>query len=269
MKKRGVWHDSKAQPAYYSYRNTVAAEALQEDGVIFDEATGVYWNWMTAGARSESDARSTGYRDTADAYKGYIAQRIGDTAYVGFIPDRLNKSGYFELYSAILEEKGLAPLPRFTAIPEHQAMKPDDVILTTFRINVQTLSRTQNCKWLDEIDNDSSAWINPVTAAARGIGDGDRIKIRSRLGEIETSAKVTENAVPGIIAISSHGGRWQYGRYASGKKAPFGIDDDRPDEDLKWWNNDGDHPNWIIAKSSEPISGQQRWMDTVVSVTKA
>jgi anaerobic selenocysteine-containing dehydrogenase len=123
--------------------------------------------------------------------------------------------------------------------------------------------------WLDEIDTDNSAWINPETAAVRGIGDGDRIRIKSRLGEIETAAKVTENVVQGVIAISSHGGRWEYGRYASGKKAPFSVEDDHPYEELKWWSSDGVHPNWIIDNASEPISGQQRWMDTVVSVTKA
>jgi anaerobic selenocysteine-containing dehydrogenase len=108
-----------------------------------------------------------------------------------------------------------------------------------------------------------------VTAEARGIEEGDRIKIKSRIGEIEVSAKVTENVVPGVVAISSHGGRWEFGRYASGKKAPHGIDVDAPYEELKWWHSDGAHLNRIIPISSEPISGQQRWMDTVVSVTKA
>jgi anaerobic selenocysteine-containing dehydrogenase len=269
MKKRGVWHDPKAEPAYYSYKNIVAAAALQEDGVIFDGPTGVYWNWKTAGAGSESEARSKGYRDTPGAYKGYVGQMIWGAVYEGFRPDGVNKSGYFELYSPILEAKGRPPLPSYTAIPEHQDMTADELILTSFRINVQTLSRTQNCMWLDEIDDDNSAWINPETAAANGIGDGDRIKIKSRLGEIEVAAKVTENVVPGAIAMSSHGGRWEYGRYASDKKAPFSVADDHPYEELKWWSNDGAHPNWIIDNAAEPISGQQRWMDTVVSVTKA
>jgi thiosulfate reductase/polysulfide reductase chain A len=28
------------------------------------------------------------------------------------------------------------------------------------------------------------------------------------------------------------------------------------------------HPNWAIANSPDPINGQQRWMDTVVKVTR-
>jgi anaerobic selenocysteine-containing dehydrogenase len=148
-------------------------------------------------------------------------------------------------------------------------MQPGELILTTFRINVQTLSRTENCMWLNEIDSDGSVWINPESAGAVGIGDGDRIKIKSPLGEIEATARVTENAVPGIVAVSSHGGRWEYGRYASGNKAPFAIDNDAPNQALKWWSDDRKHPNWIIPNAPEPMSGQQRWMDTVVSVRKA
>ena len=269
MKERGVWSDKEAKPAYYSYKKPVSAETLQTDGVIFDQATGVYWNWKAAGVSSEGEALTVGYRRAATGYKGYVAQKIGDSVYQGFGPQGLSKSGYFELYSPIMEEKGLPPLPTYVAIPEHQGMKTDELILTTFRVNVQTLSRTANCMWLDEINDGNPAWINPRTATARGIVDGDRIKISTGLGAIEATAKVTENVVPGVIAISSHGGHWEYGRYASDKKAPFAIDQDAPHEDLKWWANQGANPNWIIDAVGDPVSGQPRWMDTVVSVSKA
>ncbi len=91
----------------------------------------------------------------------------------------------------------------------------------------------------------------------------------SPLGEIEATVKVTENVVPGVIAITSHGGRWEYGRSASGKRAPFGLEETSQYEELKWWETEGVHPNWIIDNSIEPVSGQQRWMDTVVTVSKA
>ncbi|VAX16448.1 hypothetical protein MNBD_NITROSPINAE04-503, partial [hydrothermal vent metagenome] len=51
-------------------------------------------------------------------------------------------------------------------------------------------------------------------------------------------------------------------------KAPFAGDND-PDLKLKWWKKNGVHPNWIIPNKPDPINGQMRWMDTVVSVTKA
>jgi anaerobic selenocysteine-containing dehydrogenase len=146
-------------------------------------------------------------------------------------------------------------------------MKADDMILTTYKVNVQTHSRTQNSKWLSEIYHENPGWINPETAAARGIANGDRIRVTSKVGEIETEAKVTPAVAPGIIAISFHCGHWEYGRYASGNKSPVSAQDD--ELELKWWKNNGAHPNWVIAASPDPINGQQRWMDTVVQVAKA
>ncbi|MHA1552916.1 MAG: molybdopterin-dependent oxidoreductase, partial [Alphaproteobacteria bacterium] len=220
LTRQGVWHDPDAEPRYYSFMRPVETEALQEDGVIFDEATGVYWNWKTAGVGSEDDALTNGYSQAAEGYKGYVAQEFDGRIYTGFKPGRLNKSGYFELYSSLLEDKGLPPVPTYTPVPEHQTMKPDELVLTTFRVNVHTLSTTQNCMWLDEIDVDRSAWINPATATLRNINDGDRINIKTRIGEIEVEAKITDDVVPGVVAISSHGGHWEYGRYASGNNAP-------------------------------------------------
>ena len=270
MKKWGLWYDQKAQPRYYSYRQTVSNEELERDGVVLDADIGVYWNWKIAGVDSEEIAQSQGYRNSPGAWKGYVAQQFGDNVYKGFKATHINKSGWFELYSAVMVEKGLPAFPVYKAIPEHEDLKEEELVLTTFRINVQTLSRTQNCRWLDEINGDNPAWINTETAASRGIFDGDRIKLKTPLGEVETIAKVTENVVPGVIAVSSHGGRWEYGRYASGKKAPFALDEDTPYEEQKWWQVGGTiHTNWIIDNVAEPVSGQQRWMDTVVSVSKA
>lgn len=211
-------------------------------------------------------ARNSGYTHTKKAYATYVGQKIGDKVYKGFAPDNVNKTGYLEFYSALLEDKGFPPLPSWKAIPEHEAMKPDELILTTYKVNVQTHSRTQNCKWLTEIYHDNPAWINPATAKARGIREGNKIKVASQAGEIETVAGVTPCVVPGVIAISHHAGHWEYGRYASGKKSPVGTDDD-PELKRKWWKTNGQHPNWVIVNSPDPINGQQRWMDTVVTVS--
>lgn len=267
MKKHGVWHNPQAKPRYDSYKKGIKAGALTKEGVLFDEATGVYWNWKKSKAKGLEEARKKGYTHTKSAYKGYVGQKIGDQVYIGFKPDKINKSGYFELYSGIMEEKGLPPLPSYTAIPEHQTAKPGDLILTTYKVNVQSHSRTQNSKWLSEIYHNNPAWINPKTAAARGIHNGDRIGVKSEIGEIETIARVTPAVVPGVIAISFHCGHWEYGRYASGKKGPTGMDED-PDLKRKWWKVNGVHPNWIIPSRTDPVNGQQRWMDTLVQVMK-
>jgi len=268
MKKHGVWHDPKAKPVYLGYKKAVKAGALEKDGVIFDEATAVYWNWKKSKAHSEEEAKEKGYTQTKSAYKGYVGQKIGDTVYLAFKPDKVNKSGYLELYSNLMAEKDLPAMPSYTAAPEHEKMAADELILTTYKVAVHTHSRTTNEKWLAELYHDNPAWINPKTAASRGIGDGDAIKVKSAIGEITTKARLTEGIIPGVIAISHHVGRSDSGRYASGNKSPLGHDND-PDLALMWWNTRGVHPNWIIPNSADPISGQQRWMDTVVRVTRA
>jgi len=268
MKKHGVWHDPEAKPKFYMYKKEVKNEELKKEGVIFDEATGVYWNWKKSKAKSEAEANEKGYIKTKYAYKGYVGQKIGDKVYAGFKPDKVNKSGYFEVYSDLLKIKGIEPLPTYIPIPEHEKMGPNELILTTYKIPVHIHSRSANCKWLTEIYHDNPAKINSKTAKRLGIKSGDKIKVKSVAGEISTTADVTEAVVPGIIAISHHLGHWEYGRYASGKKAPLAGDDD-PDLKLKHWSTYGVHPNWIIPNSPDPVSGQQRWMDTVVKVTRA
>lgn len=131
MKKRGVWHDPKAKPKYYSNKKEVKAGDINKEGVILDQETGVYWNWKKSKAKGE-EAKKKGYAHTKYVYKGYVGQKIGNKVYQRFKPDKLNKSGYFEIYSNILKEKKVAPLPTHTAIPEHKKMKPNDLILTTY-----------------------------------------------------------------------------------------------------------------------------------------
>ena len=268
MKKHGVWHDPKAKPTFYMYKKEVKEKDLKKEGVIFDEATDTYWNWKKSKAKSEAEARKKGYTKTGSAYKGYVGQKIGDKVYKGFNPDKLNKSGYFELYSNLLKNKGLPPLPTYIPIPEHEKIGSDQLILTTYKLVVHIHSRSANCKWLTEITHDNPALINPKTAKHLGISHGNKIKVKSEIGEIITKANVTEAIVPGVVAISHHLGHWEYGRYASGNKSPMSEGND-PDLKFKWWTEHGVHPNWIIPNSPDPISGQQRWMDTVVKVTKA
>ncbi len=263
MKKHGVWHDKNATPQQQVYNRPVPESVYKAKGVVLDSASGVYWK-----PASDADAKE-GYVATKGAYKKYVAQQMPHGVFSGFAPDKVNKSGYLELWSPLLKAKGFNPFPTWIPIPEHQKMGPDDLVLTTFKHAAQTHSRTMNCKYLAEVYHNNPAWINPVTAKARGIYDGDRIKVTSEVGEIVTKARVTEAIIPGVVAISHHCGHWAYGRYASGRRAPS-TDEERGDRDFKfkWWTENGVHPNWVIPNSPDPINGQQRWMDTVVQVTR-
>lgn len=270
MKKHGVWSDPNAALDYYGFKTEIPAEAVKADGVILDEATGVYWNWKKTKAKSEDEAKKVGYQNTPGAFKAYVGQRMGDKVYRGFKPDAVNKSGFLEFYSELLKAKGQPVFPTYTPIPEHEKMEKDELVLTTFKVAVHTHSRTAHCKWLAEIYHDNPGWMNPATAAERGIKDGDEIRVFNKIGEMKTRVRVTEGIIPGIIAISHHVGREHSGRYGSGKASPVpGVANDDPDFKNKNWDRHGAHPNVVIPNSPDPISGQQRWMDTVVRVAKA
>ena len=273
MKKHGAWYDKSAKPAYFSH-----AKEIDVTGATLDEATGVYY-------KKGPDDTDYSSLDSKHAASQYVAQKCGNgKACKGFPPDSHRwKTGFFELRSKALADKGFSAIPSWMTIPEHEKMQADDLILTTYKVNVQTHSRTQNCKWLSEIYHENPAWIHPDTAAGRGIAHGDLIKVKSSVGEIITKARVTESVIPGTIAISHHCGHWAWGGYASGKDCKELYSHEcETDCHNKWWGKGavdngpkvwrdgrGVHVNWIIPNSGDPIGGGQRWMDTVVKVTKA
>ena len=258
MKKYGAWVPPNAKPLYKSYAKKLSQTKLK--GTVVDEATGVIWK----GKPGQK------YGAKKSDYKKYVGQMVKGVAYEGFKPDKVSRSGKLEVYSNFigkvdsLKAKGFTPMPSYVPVPEHEKMRPNELVLTTFKVNAQTHSRTQNCKLLSEIYHSNPAWIHPDTAKARGIKNGDKIRVKSPIGEIVIKARVTEGVHPKVIAISHHCGHWAYGRYASGKAVFPDKKDEKP-----WWTDHGVHPNWIIPNSPDPVAGALRWMDTVVKVEKA
>ncbi len=186
--------------------------------------------------------------------------------------------GKINIYTKHYEEYGFNPLPTFKAHPWHwdkkgnsKLKKDSQMVLTTFKWNIHTQSRTQNVGILNEIVNKNPAWINKGTADALKIGQGDLIRITSPVGYIVTKAHVTEGMHPKVIAISNTFGS-KFGRYATasknGKPSVWGS---QKDPELKniWWSAEGVNPNPIIPVSTDPIGGGQGWYDTVVTVSKA
>ncbi len=239
IKESTVWYSDV--PDYKSYAKELTAEELDDTQV--DPDNGVITK-------------------TIDGKKETRGIMMNGKAYHGF----KTASGKFQIYSKELAEKGFNPLPAYEPIPDHQALKDEELVLLTFEWNVHTGSRTANCKWLAEIVHDNPVWINPETAAKHGIRDGDSVKVTSKLGSLVSKARVTEGVHPKTIAISTNCGHEEYGRIAQAKK--FKSDD--PDTNLIWWGKDGAgvNPNSIIPIMPDPIGGGQAWNDTVVTVTK-
>jgi thiosulfate reductase / polysulfide reductase chain A len=150
-------------------------------------------------------------------------------------------------------------------------MKDDEMILTTFKLNVHVQSRTASVKWLAEIAHDNPMWLNQATADKIGVKTGDLVRVESPVGYLVTKAYVTEGIHPKVCAIPTGFGHWEYGRLATLKlkeQPQFGGADDADLQNV-WWDDSGVHPNKIIPVVVDPIGGSQGWYDTVVKVSKA
>ena len=140
------------------------------------------------------------------------------------------------------------------------------MILTTFTPAVHT-HRTGNCKWLAEIFHDNPAWMNTATAASLGLREGDRVRITSAVGSIETRLHLTEGIHPRTIAIAQGCGHREWGTIARAEK----MRSSDPDANLLWWSKQGNgvHPNTILPVLTDPRGGGQAWHETLVDIEKA
>jgi anaerobic selenocysteine-containing dehydrogenase len=272
MKEHGAWYDKNEKPNYHKHTKKMKkaeVEANLASGKWAKNRFGTVYDPKKA-KDGKYGADGGSWKD----YKAYVCQEVNGDYYVGFKPDKVAKSGLFELKSQFVADAGFSAIPKYVPVPEHQEMKANELVLTTYKVNVQTHSRTQGCKYLSEIYHENPALINSATAESLNINNGDKIKVKSAVGEITTKARVTEGIIPGVVAISFHCGHWQWGRFATAdqQRNPMAdAESNALDSDINriWWKEKGVHPNWLIPNKGDPIGGMMRWMDTVVTVRKA
>lgn len=103
----------------------------------------------------------------------------------------------------------LAPEELCSALAKKLSESPNGSAAFPF---VMTGSRSLHLmnSWLTELPNvqkreqENRCEIHPYDAAELGISDGDRVQVRSEVGEIELPANVTDRVRPGIVCIA-HG----------------------------------------------------------------
>ena len=258
MKKKGVW-------PIYGEVDKETAKIVDKNGNEVDPGYELYTKEisLTDMAGAEVDSYGTIKKDG-----NAIGVNVDGRNMVGFG----TSSRRIELYKDSYKKYGFNPLPVYKRLPSRDK-KPDELVLTTYKVNVHTQSRTASLKYLAELYHKNPAWVNPKTAAARGIVDGALIRVSSSLGYIVTRAHVTEGIHPDVVAISTACGHSAYGRLAQLKQqeqaAGFVQGGDADIANNVWWNDKGVHPNPIIRLAVDPIGGSQGWYDTVVTVSKA
>jgi anaerobic selenocysteine-containing dehydrogenase len=100
-----------------------------------------------------------------------------------------------------------AELDRFEAQLAHAA--PDGLLLIGRRHLRSNNSWLHNSKRLLKGPERCTLMIHPEDAAARGIAPGQAVTIRSRVGEVQAPAEISEDVMPGTVSLP-HG--WGHGR---------------------------------------------------------
>ncbi len=114
-------------------------------------------------------------------------------------------SGKFELRCSTLESMGYDPLPSYVEPPESPYATPElfrshPLIITTGgRIEPFFCSEGRQIQSLRKLHPDPQVEINPATASALGIGEGDWVWIENLRGRIKQKARLTEGIHPGVV----------------------------------------------------------------------
>lgn len=119
-------------------------------------------------------------------------------------------SGKIEIYSMALAAKpdpyGLGVIPPVpTWIPPVDPASPYPLQLCTPKSRARTHSIHGNQPLLARVDRDD-VWMNPADACARGIADGDLVRVFNARGSTLLPVRVTERILAGVVSIKE--GAW-------------------------------------------------------------
>jgi anaerobic selenocysteine-containing dehydrogenase len=117
-------------------------------------------------------------------------------------------SGKCEFYSESLRRQGLDPLPTYT--PPRESAVSDPALARRFPLamlspparnalnssfgGLPVFLETEKTPWLD---------IDAEDAAARGIGDGDKVRVYNDRGAFVVTARITDRTRPGVVVAPS------------------------------------------------------------------
>jgi anaerobic selenocysteine-containing dehydrogenase len=100
------------------------------------------------------------------------------------------------------------------------------------------------------LKKESFAAVNPETAAKYKLRQGDRVMVKSPLGQLQVRIDLSDGAMPGMVYMP----------------LGFGHTDTAYDE---YQQGKGVNPNHIVRALNDPVSGYPLWWKTPVTLTKA
>lgn len=152
-------------------------------------------------------------------------------------------SGRVELASTALAALGGGALPEVARAGEGEGLH-----LLTHKLPFHTQSATAGNPYLAAIQADNPVHVNPATAAAAGVGEGDRVRLTSSRGALVVRVHLSEAVRPDTLALAHHFGHWAWSREAAGR---------------------GVCANEVIEGGTDPIGGNLAFNDTHVRLERA
>ena len=116
-------------------------------------------------------------------------------------------SGKAELYCDALTAQGLDPVAEFRPAEESRhGTKRDSLPLELLARKADNFlnSTFTNIPSLQEMEEPGLLEISGADARARGIVDGDRVRVYNRRGEVELRARVDGKVQPGVVSATLH-----------------------------------------------------------------
>ncbi|MFH1467910.1 MAG: molybdopterin-dependent oxidoreductase [Pseudomonadota bacterium] len=130
-------------------------------------------------------------------------------------------SGRIEIHAPALAALGDPLQPALPSwLPPWEG--PGDPLALRFPLQLVTPhARTRVNSQLDNIPSlkrqaDDRLWLHPRDAAARGLADGDRVRVFNDRGALRTRVQVTDGILPGVVSLDA--GAWY-------RPGPDGVDD--------------------------------------------
>ena len=167
-------------------------------------------------------------------------------------------TGLVELFSDALAEHGEPALPTFTEPALSPRSRPDlaadyPLVLTCAKSLRFCESQHRQVAELRRAAPDPQVEVHPDTAAARGIGAGDWVRISTPHGAVRARAKLNSSLDPGVVC-AQHG--WSQGC------DELGLPSSDP------YAPDGVNLNLVLRQSpSDPVSGSSPLRSSLCDIT--
>jgi anaerobic selenocysteine-containing dehydrogenase len=108
-------------------------------------------------------------------------------------------SGKLEFVSKTLADQGLPPLPDWRAEPAARSAYPLRLLTTPGYF--QSHTAFSGVAFLREREGAPCAVLHPADAAARGLSDGQVVRLRNDLGQVSLRLRVLDEVQPGVVLV--------------------------------------------------------------------